>query len=94
MEDELSRASASTIAVMSIYDGIDPAVLQARLSETQDAYHALAVGGQTVSVKLGDKAIAYTAANLDKLGAIRLPGNRTGPPPTGLSRRLESSGSF
>jgi hypothetical protein len=53
---------------MSIYDGIDPAVLQARLSEAQDAYHALAVGGQTVSVKLGDKAVAYTAADLDKLG--------------------------
>lgn len=54
---------------MSIYTGIDPNVLQARLTEAQDAYHVLAVGGQTVSVKLGDKAVAYTPANLDKLAA-------------------------
>ncbi len=53
---------------MSIYSGIDPAVLQTRLSEAQDAYHALAVGGQTVSVKLGDKAVAYTPADLARLG--------------------------
>lgn len=54
---------------MSIYTGIDPSVLQARLTDAQDAYHALAVGGQTVSVKLGDKAVAYTPATLDKLAA-------------------------
>lgn len=53
---------------MSIYDGIDPAVLQVRLTEAQDAYHALAVGGQTVSVRMGDKAVAFTAADLGRLG--------------------------
>lgn len=52
---------------MSIYAGIDPTVLQTRLSEAQDAYHALAVGGQTVSVRMGDKAVAFTPADLDKL---------------------------
>ena len=52
---------------MSIYTGIATATLQTRLSAAQDAYHALAVGGQTVSVRLGDKAVAYTPADLDKL---------------------------
>ena len=54
---------------ISIYTGIDPDVLQERLTEAQDAYHALAVGSQTVSVKLGDKAVSYTPADLDKLAA-------------------------
>lgn len=52
---------------MSIYDGIDPSDLQDRLTEAQDAYHLLAIGGQTQSVKMGDKAVSFTAADLDKL---------------------------
>lgn len=52
---------------MSIYTGIDPSVLTARLTEAQDAYHALAVGTQTVSVRIGDMAVAVTPADLPRL---------------------------
>lgn len=50
------------------YDGIDSTILQNRLSEAQDVYYALAVGDQTVSVKMGDKAVSFTPADLNRLG--------------------------
>lgn len=55
---------------MSIYAGIDPAVLQSRLTAAQDAYDVLATGSKVVSVRLGDKAVSYSPADpgaLDRL---------------------------
>lgn len=54
---------------MSIYSGISITVLQARLAEAQDAFHALNTGQQTVSVATGDKKITFTAAEVDRLRA-------------------------
>lgn len=53
--------------VMSIYSGIPLATLQTRLAEAQDAYHALNTGAQTVSLSTGDKRLAFTPADVDKL---------------------------
>jgi hypothetical protein len=52
---------------MSIYSGISLTVLQARLIEAQDAYHALNTGQQTVSISAGEKRLVFTAAEVDKL---------------------------
>jgi hypothetical protein len=52
---------------MSIYAGISISILQARLIEAQDAYHALNTGQQAVSLSAGDKRLAFTAAEVDKL---------------------------
>ena len=54
---------------MSIYAGIPPATLQSRLVEAQDAFHALQTGQQTVSLTIGDKRMAFTPADTDKLRA-------------------------
>jgi hypothetical protein len=52
---------------MSIYAGISLATLQSRLTEAQDAYHALNTGAQTVSISTGDKRLSFTPATVDKL---------------------------
>lgn len=54
---------------MSIYTGISLATLQTRLTEAQDAFHALNTGAQTVSISTGDKRINFTPAEVDKLRA-------------------------
>lgn len=52
---------------MSIYTGISLTTLQTRLAEAQDAWHGLNTGQQTVSLSIGDKRLAFTAAEIDKL---------------------------
>ena len=52
---------------MSIYDGIAPSVLSARLAEAQDAYHALNMGAKVVSTGLGDKKLTFTPADVRRL---------------------------
>jgi hypothetical protein len=54
---------------MSIYSGIAPSVLAARLTEAQDAYHALSIGAKAVSLGLGDKKITFTAADTRRLAS-------------------------
>jgi len=54
---------------MSIYDGIAPSVLSARLAEAQDAYHALNLGAKAVGLSIGDKRINFTAADVRRLAA-------------------------
>ncbi len=54
---------------MSIYDGIAPSVLSARLTEAQDAYHALSLGKQTVSLSIGDKRLTFTPADTRRLAS-------------------------
>ena len=54
---------------MSIYDGISVTTLTARLAEAQDAYHALSLGKQTVSLSLGDKRLTFTPADTRKLAS-------------------------
>jgi hypothetical protein len=54
---------------MSIYDGIAPSVLSARLTEAQDAYHALNLGAKVVSIGFGDKKTAFTPADVRRLAA-------------------------
>ena len=48
---------------MSIYAGIAPEVLTARLAEAQTAYHQLAVGGKTVTARLGDKLVTFNGGD-------------------------------
>jgi hypothetical protein len=54
---------------MSIYSGISVTTLTARLAEAQDAYHALSLGKQTVSLSLGDKRLTFTPADVRRLSA-------------------------
>jgi hypothetical protein len=54
---------------MSIYAGIATATLQTWLAEAQTAFHALSIGKQTVSLSIGDKRVAFTAAEVPKLRA-------------------------
>ena len=57
---------------MSPYAGIDPATLQTRLTEAQDALHAIGTGQQIASVRLpSGLAVSYhnTAASLSSLKA-------------------------
>jgi hypothetical protein len=54
---------------MSTFTGIAPATLTAWLTEAQEAFHALNVGQQAVSIGTGDKRLAFTAADVDKLRA-------------------------
>jgi hypothetical protein len=55
---------------MSIYDGIDPDILEERLTAAQDAYHALATGQQVVSIRNGDTALSFTASDPNALGRL------------------------
>ena len=52
---------------MSIFTGIPTATLQTWLTEAQTAMQALAVGTKTVQVRMGDKQLAFTPADLSKL---------------------------
>jgi hypothetical protein len=54
---------------MSIYTGISVTTLTARLTEAQDAYHALSLGKQTVSLSLGDKRLTFTPADTRRLAS-------------------------
>lgn len=54
---------------MSIYTGISTATLQSRLTEAQDAYHALSLGKQTVSLSIGDKRLTFTPADTRRLAS-------------------------
>lgn len=54
---------------MSIFTGIPLEVLAARLSESQDALHALSTGAQTVSVGTGDTRVSFTPATVSTLRA-------------------------
>lgn len=44
---------------MSLYTGIAPEVLQARLTAAQTAHDALATGQNVVSVAMGDKRVNF-----------------------------------
>ena len=48
---------------MSVYTGIDPLVIQARLTAAQTAYLDLCAGAQVVMVRSGDKHIQYTPSD-------------------------------
>ena len=54
---------------MSIYDGIAPSVLSARLAEAQTAYHSLNMGAKVVSTGLGDKKLTFTPADVRRLAS-------------------------
>lgn len=54
---------------MSIYTGISVTTLTARLTEAQDAYHALSLGKQTVSLSIGDKRLTFTPADTRRLAS-------------------------
>lgn len=54
---------------MSIYTGIATTTLQTWLTEAQTAYHALAIGKSSASLSLGDKRVAFTAAEIPALRA-------------------------
>jgi len=52
---------------MNVYAGISLATLNTWLTEAQSAYHALSIGKQTVSLSIGDKRVAFTAAEVTQL---------------------------
>jgi len=52
---------------MNVYAGISLATLNTWLTEAQSAYHALSIGKQTVSLSIGDKRVAFTAAEVPQL---------------------------
>ena len=52
---------------MSIYSGIPLATLQSRLTEAQDALHALLTGSLTASVSTGDKRITFHQTEIPAL---------------------------
>lgn len=52
---------------MSIYAGIALSTLQARLTEAQDAFHALNTGAQVVSLAQGDQRLSFSPADIDRL---------------------------
>jgi hypothetical protein len=52
---------------MNVYAGIATTTLQTWLTEAQSAYHALSIGKQTVSLSIGDKRVAFTAAEVPQL---------------------------
>jgi len=52
---------------MNVYAGISLATLTTWLTEAQSAYHALSIGKQTVSLSIGDKRVAFTAAEVPQL---------------------------
>ena len=55
---------------MSIYSGIATETLTARLTEAQDAYHALATGAQIVQVRTSDTAVSFSSS--DPASMLRL----------------------
>lgn len=59
--------SPRCIRGMSIYSGIPLATLQTRLTEAQDALHALLTGTLTVSLGAGDKRLAFNQADIPAL---------------------------
>lgn len=52
---------------MSIYSGIPLATLQTRLTEAQDALHALVTGTLTVSIGSADKRLTFNQADIPAL---------------------------
>lgn len=52
---------------MSIYSGIPLATLEARLTEAQDALHALVTGTLTMSLGSADKRLTFNQADIPAL---------------------------
>jgi hypothetical protein len=47
----------------------DTAILEQRLSEAQDALHRLSIGESEVTVRIGEKAVTYSAVKAGELRA-------------------------
>ena len=54
---------------MSSYLGIDPTVLQARLTEAQAAYHKLSTGQKAVTVTHDGRSVQYDRTSIANLRA-------------------------
>jgi hypothetical protein len=54
----------------SLFAGADPATLQALLSQAQQAYAQLIMGGKPVTVSYESKSVTYTQAEVANLSAL------------------------